>query len=289
MTPLDASELAAALRELPTETAAYSNEQRRVRARLAENLVGSLGPSPEHPASRPATVPSSSPAASGLRAAARLSRTVAAAIVGGTLVVGAVAGVGAERWLKASRSVALAPVTARAVAAAPDTTGVVNAPRPAPSSAPIALRPGVELPSLVRSENATPSESSPPASAATGAPKTQSTEGATPSPKVATSEVASLSEEERLLDLARTALTRGEPQAGLAPLARHAVRFPNGQLVEEREALYIRILVALERDGEATVRATAFRRRFPDSLFKTVVDNALATISRRTDDADPKP
>lgn len=265
MSPLDASDLAAALREVPDDTAAYSDEQRRVRARLAEHLVGSVGPSREPPASRVATFPSSNPATSGLRAA-RVSRAMIAAIVGGTLVVGAVAGVGAEHWLKASRSVANAP-----------------------SAAPIALRPGVELPSLVRSENTTPSESSPTAIVATGAPKTQSTESANASPKVATPAVASLSEEERLLDRARTALTRGEPQAGLAPLARHEARFPNGQLVEEREALYVRILVALERDEEATVRATAFRRRFPDSLFKTVVDNALATISRRTDDTNPKP
>jgi hypothetical protein len=283
MSRFDATDLTAALRELPTDTAAYANELRRVRARLAEHLVGSGGDPRGTPSARVAPVPSSGPAASGLRAA-RVSRTIAAAIVGGTLVVGAVAGVGAEHWLKAPRRIAVAPV-----AATSDATSVANAPGPAPSSAPIELRPGVELPSLAGPASATPSESSPPAIAAIGAPKTKSTESATISPKVATPEVASLSEEERLLDLARTALTRGEPQAGLAPLARHEARFPNGQLVEEREALYVRILVALERDEEATVRATAFRRRFPDSLFKPVVDNALATISRRTDDTSPKP
>jgi hypothetical protein len=108
--------------------------------------------------------------------------------------------------------------------------------------------------------------------------------------KTTTSEVGStLAAEQRLLDAARAALTRGEPQSGLRPLQFHASRFPAGQLVEEREALYVRILVALERDEEAQARAANFRRRFPDSLFATVVDNALSTISRRTADPEPKP
>jgi hypothetical protein len=92
---------------------------------------------------------------------------------------------------------------------------------------------------------------------------------------------SSLAAERRLLDEARQALARGEPQAGLRPLNRHAQRFPNGVLTEEREALAVRLLAALGNQSAAVARAKSFHRRFPDSLFAAAVDSAIVRFSRR--------
>jgi hypothetical protein len=92
---------------------------------------------------------------------------------------------------------------------------------------------------------------------------------------------ASLAEERHLLDDARQALTRGEPQAGLAPLKLHARRFPKGVLTEEREALAVRLLAALGNQPAALARANSFHARFPNSLFTPAVNSAIATFSRR--------
>lgn len=96
-----------------------------------------------------------------------------------------------------------------------------------------------------------------------------------------TDSTTSLAAERRLLDDARRALARGEPQTGLAPLELHAKRFPNGVLNEEREALAVRLLAALGNQRAALARANGFRRHFPNSLFIPAVDNAVATFSSR--------
>ena len=60
---------------------------------------------------------------------------------------------------------------------------------------------------------------------------------------------SSLAAERRLLDEARQNLARGEPEAGLVPIERHAARYPKGVLTEEREALAVRLLAALGFSG----------------------------------------
>ena len=100
---------------------------------------------------------------------------------------------------------------------------------------------------------------------------------------------SSLAVERRLLDEARQALARGEPQAGLAPLDRHAKRYPKGILTEEREALAVRLLAALGNQPAALARADNFHRRFPNSLFTPAVDNAVASFSRRNHEGGSKP
>ncbi len=77
----------------------------------------------------------------------------------------------------------------------------------------------------------------------------------------------SLREERRLLDLARDAIVRGEPEAALAPTAAHADRFPDGVLAEEREALRIRALARLGRAGEARALLASMRARHPRSFL----------------------
>lgn len=90
--------------------------------------------------------------------------------------------------------------------------------------------------------------------------------------------VDNLDAERSLLDVARRALAEGKPADALAPLVAHARRFPNGFLVEEREALAINALVGSERYEEARVRAAEFLRRFPGSLLRSSVEAAVAAI-----------
>jgi len=101
--------------------------------------------------------------------------------------------------------------------------------------------------------------------------------------------VSTLAAERQLLDAARSTLARGEPQAGIISLEQHVKRFPKGTLTEEREALYIRILVAAGNDSAASARAANFQQRFPNSMFMPVVERSLASISRRNLEDESKP
>jgi hypothetical protein len=85
-----------------------------------------------------------------------------------------------------------------------------------------------------------------------------------------------LAQERALLDVARTALGRGDGQATLTALAKHAQRFPNGQLAEEREALGIQALLLLKRNDEARARGARFRQRYPGSVLLPAIEAALA-------------
>jgi hypothetical protein len=98
---------------------------------------------------------------------------------------------------------------------------------------------------------------------------------------------SSLAAERHLLDEARQALARGEPQTGMKPLGLHAKRFPRGVLTEEREALAVRLLAALGNQTAAIERAQRFHARFPNSLFIPAVDNAVAPFSKRHGDGEP--
>jgi hypothetical protein len=85
----------------------------------------------------------------------------------------------------------------------------------------------------------------------------------------------SLAAERALLEAARSAYGRGEPDAALAALARHEKAFPGGQLSEEREALAIRSLVLAGRESEARSRAERFRKRYPTSVMLPAVEASL--------------
>jgi hypothetical protein len=87
-----------------------------------------------------------------------------------------------------------------------------------------------------------------------------------------------LSAEQALLDTARAALVRGQGADALAPLERHAQRFPRGVLSEEREALEVNALVASGRYAEARQRGEQFFARHPGSLLRPSVEAALEAI-----------
>jgi hypothetical protein len=247
------SELLTALRELPADSEAYGAMRDRIAERLAHAavLVGSTSSS--------APAPGHAPVAEAGRAAAHLGKTVGIGWLVPAFAAGMVAGISADHVhtrLSASRAVATsttARVTEHASPAPP-----AEAPAPAAEA-----------------------ESAP----ATEEPRADAHHRATNAPSSGTG--TGLAAEQGLLDMARTALAKGEPGAALAPLERHARRFPKGKLSEEREALRVRILALLGRDDEAKTRAEAFQSHFPGSLFAPVIHNALDAISKRKTESAP--
>lgn len=83
--------------------------------------------------------------------------------------------------------------------------------------------------------------------------------------------------ERQLLDRARSLLEREEPAAALEVTARHEHAYPTGALVQEREAMAIRALIALGRTSDARARAERFRARFPDSLLLPTIEASLTS------------
>jgi len=84
-----------------------------------------------------------------------------------------------------------------------------------------------------------------------------------------------LAAERGLLDVARSALARGEPTEALVATTRHAREYPDGTLVEEREAIAIKALVALGRRDEARTRLHGLEQRFPNGLTVRAVKAAV--------------
>jgi hypothetical protein len=84
-----------------------------------------------------------------------------------------------------------------------------------------------------------------------------------------------LAAERALLDVARSALARGEASEALAAADRHARGYPDGALVEEREAIAIKALMALGRREEARTRARELERKYPNSLVLRAVKSAV--------------
>jgi hypothetical protein len=89
-----------------------------------------------------------------------------------------------------------------------------------------------------------------------------------------------LDAERALLDVGRRALAAGRAEDVLKATREHTRRFPEGVLVEEREALVINALAASSRYAEARDRADRFVRRFPESLLRPAVEAAIDTIPR---------
>ncbi|HEY1957570.1 MAG TPA: hypothetical protein VGH28_18250 [Polyangiaceae bacterium] len=87
-----------------------------------------------------------------------------------------------------------------------------------------------------------------------------------------------LEAERKLLDEARDALQRGEPERALEATDRHAARFAHGTLTEERYALRVRALVRLGRGVEARALASEMASRFPRSFLLEGVQRDAETI-----------
>ncbi len=85
----------------------------------------------------------------------------------------------------------------------------------------------------------------------------------------------SLAQERVLIESASSAFARRRYDDALEATAEHAQRFVRGQLVEERESIRIRALAASGQTEEAWARAEVFRSRFPASMFRALVDQAV--------------
>jgi len=99
-----------------------------------------------------------------------------------------------------------------------------------------------------------------------------------PSPEPPATEPAPadmLGDERALLDRARSDIAAGAVRDAASLLALHAEQFPTGRLVEEREALVIRLRVREGRLGEARDRAEQFRRQHPRSIHLPGIADAL--------------
>jgi outer membrane protein assembly factor BamD (BamD/ComL family) len=87
-----------------------------------------------------------------------------------------------------------------------------------------------------------------------------------------------LADENALIDAARKALGERHAADAAAFLDQHARSHPNGQMAEEREALWVQALVAQGAGEAARARAARFRERFPQSIQLDVISAALETI-----------
>lgn len=85
-------------------------------------------------------------------------------------------------------------------------------------------------------------------------------------------ETNSLREEALLLQQARAALARRDPSAARAKLDEARARFPDGQLVQERDALEVRVAVASGDGARAASLARAFAERYPESPLRAGVE-----------------
>lgn len=93
----------------------------------------------------------------------------------------------------------------------------------------------------------------------------------------ATVAAPSAAEEEVAIQQIHSALGRGDTAAALAAVAAHEKRFPNGQQADAREALAVQALMRAGRRDEAEARASRFKKRFPNSFYQSIVDQALGS------------
>lgn len=84
-----------------------------------------------------------------------------------------------------------------------------------------------------------------------------------------------LAAERALVDVARAALARGEPEQALDAVARHEREYPDGRHAEEREAIAVRALARAGRVDEAKRRGARFFTTYPNSLAGPAVKAAL--------------
>jgi len=81
-----------------------------------------------------------------------------------------------------------------------------------------------------------------------------------------------------LVQMARTAIARGNFVDALDAASRHERLFPRGHLAEERESLAIQALAGAGRGPEARARAERFHVRYPRSVLLPAVDASLRSI-----------
>lgn len=155
--------------------------------------------------------------------------------------------------------------------------GVVIAPHVNPARLVPTVPAATAPPAATASATAEPTLESLPVGALPAAPPPSAPRSAKPEPELPVPSARGLGAERGLLDVARSAMARGEAAEALAAVDRHGRDYRDGALVEEREALGIKALLALGRRDEARARAARFEKRFPDSLPLRAVRGAVGT------------
>jgi len=89
-----------------------------------------------------------------------------------------------------------------------------------------------------------------------------------------------LTAESALLDEAQEHLAAGRHRAALETLAAHRVRFPNGRLIQERDVIGIRALVAAGQLDAAREQARRFMARHPKTAFRHILAPILGSADR---------
>lgn len=223
----------------------------RLRAKVhASLLAGGSDAPPSDEAKRP--VPSSGdalPTARGVVRALRKMNPLVSGLIG--FGVGMTTGVAIHAGL-ASRDQASRPVPQLEAAPLPATIDSARG-----SAAPVPDQQGVA-----------------PGAAPSAEPSGHDVRASSESPVPSSS---TLSAERALLDVAHSALSKGQASDALDALGRHARRFPRGVYREEREALTIQCLRALGRVDEAERLAAQFKTRYPRSLFLSIVEPTTGT------------
>ncbi|MFO0591663.1 MAG: hypothetical protein U0441_29220 [Polyangiaceae bacterium] len=148
---------------------------------------------------------------------------------------------------------------------------------PAPSAEPVIAPPpssqpsGAPAPSDAPSPSSQPSAAPSPSSDATSAavsPPSQATDATgsdAPAPGSAEDRERLLREEREMVNQARTALRGGDTGGAMRLLEQARVKFPNGALGQEREALAIETLAKSGAKEAASARAAAFIKAHPTS------------------------
>ena len=102
---------------------------------------------------------------------------------------------------------------------------------------------------------------------ATSKPSTRSKPTqASPLPKVEGAKASRFAAERTRLEIARTAVARGDGEAALVAIARYKSDFPDGTLAEESEVLRIQALLAAGRTEDAEAATRDFVAKYPRSL-----------------------
>lgn len=204
--------------------------------------------------------------ASGVAIAARAARRWAAAKIAAVFVAGATVGSGLTYVaVHDSGGAPLSPVTmATTSVSAPNVPGPSSVlPDPAPPETPSAAPPANAKGDDGRRDERTRDDGR---HARAVAPHPSAT---------ATIADAALARERGLVETARSAVVRRDGASALAAIGDHEREFPNGRMAEEREVLAIQALLTTGREAEARARATRFRQRYPNGLFRPLVDDLV--------------
>ncbi len=198
-------------------------------------------------------------------AGARPAATGRVAYYKAGLLAAAVAGVLAVSWDRAEGLFAVNAEQASSKTATSPAPEVVSP----TSELPVAQAPQSVPPSAVVSVDQLPAAPSPAQginSAPAGARSTKSPAGGP--------EAAPRATELELVQRAQAALA-SDPSRALSLTKEHAHAYPTGELVQEREVIAVEALSRLGRNEEASRRALAFVRRFPQTPYAARLEMAI--------------